>query len=73
MSAGNAVMCMQYISKVFGPIESIGMEIQTIQSSIAGIHRIQDLFTSEEKQAFQPVSNIQTTNPIISIQHLHFA
>ena len=73
MSAGNAVMCMQYISKVFGPIESIGMEIQTIQSSIAGIHRIQDFFTSEEKQAFQPVSNIQTTNPIISIQHLHFA
>lgn len=73
MSAGNAVMCMQYISKVFGPIESIGMEIQTIQSSIAGIHRIQDFFASEEKQAFQPVSNIQNTNPIISIQHLHFA
>ena len=73
MSAGNAVMCMQYISKVFGPIESIGMEMQTIQSSIAGIHRIQDFFASEEKQAFQPVSNIQTTNPIISIQHLHFA
>lgn len=73
MSAGNAVMCMQYISKVFGPIESIGMEIQTIQSSIAGIHRIQDFFTSEEKQAFQPVSNIQTTNPIISIQHLYFS
>lgn len=73
MSAGNAVMCMQYISKVFGPIESIGMEIQTIQSSIAGIHRIQDFFASEEKQAFQPVSNIQTTNSIISIQHLHFA
>ena len=73
MSAGNAVMCMQYISKVFGPIESIGMEIQTIQSSIAGIHRIQDFFASKEKQAFQPVSNIQTTNPIISIQHLHFA
>ena len=73
MSAGNAVMCMQYISKVFGPIESIGMEMQTIQSSIAGIHRIQDFFASEEKQAFQPVSNIQTANPIISIQHLHFA
>lgn len=73
MSAGNAVMCMQYISKVFGPIEIIGMEIQTIQSSIAGIHRIQDFFASKEKQAFQPVSNIQTTNPIISIQHLHFA
>lgn len=73
MSAGNTVMCMQYISKVFGPIESIGMEIQTIQSSIAGIHRIQDFFASEEKQAFQPVSNIQNTNPIISIQHLHFA
>ena len=73
MTAGNAVMCMQYISKVFGPIESIGMEIQTIQTSIAGIHRIQDFFASEEKQAFQPVSNIQNTDPIISIQHLHFA
>lgn len=73
MTAGNAVMCMQYISKVFGPIESIGMEIQTIQSSIAGIHRIQEFFDLKEKQAFQPVSNIQNTNPIIFIQHLYFA
>ena len=45
MSAGTALMCMQYISKIFTPIESLGMEIQTMQSSIASLKRIQDFFT----------------------------
>ena len=35
MSAGTAVAVMNYISKIFTPVESLGMEIQTIQSAIA--------------------------------------
>ncbi len=48
MSAGTAVAVINYISQIFGPVESLGMEIQTIQSAVAGIHRINEFFALEE-------------------------
>ena len=48
MSAGTAVAVINYISQIFGPVESLGMEIQTIQSAIAGIHRINEFLALEE-------------------------
>ena len=50
MSAGTAVAVINYISQIFGPVESLGMEIQTIQSAMAGIHRINEFFKQEEKK-----------------------
>lgn len=57
MSAGTAVAVINYISQIFSPIESLGMEIQTIQSAIAGVRRINEFFelpvldNNEELQA----------------------
>lgn len=57
MSAGTAVAVINYISQIFSPVESIGMEIQTIQSAIAGVRRINEFFelpvldNNEELQA----------------------
>ena len=48
MSAGTAVAVMNYISQIFTPVESLGMEIQTIQSAVAGIRRINEFFSMEE-------------------------
>ena len=48
MSAGTAVAVINYISQIFSPVESLGMEIQTIQSAIAGIHRINEFLGLEE-------------------------
>lgn len=48
MSAGTAVAVINYISQIFSPVESLGMEIQTIQSAIAGIHRINEFLELEE-------------------------
>ena len=48
MSAGIAVAVMNYISQIFTPVESLGMEIQTIQSAFAGVHRINEFFGLEE-------------------------
>lgn len=48
MSAGTAVAVMNYISQTFTPVESLGMEIQTIQSAVAGIRRINEFFSMEE-------------------------
>ena len=50
MSAGTAVAVINYISQIFSPVESLGMEIQTIQSAVAGIHRINEFFGLEEKE-----------------------
>lgn len=49
MSVGTAVAVIAYIGSVFAPLESIGMEIQTIQSAVAGVHRIDEFLTSQER------------------------
>ena len=57
MSAGTAVAVINYTSQIFSPVESLGMEIQTIQSAIAGVRRINEFFelpvldNNEELQA----------------------
>lgn len=40
MSVGTVVAVISYISRIFSPIESIGMEIQTIQEALAGAKRV---------------------------------
>ena len=54
MSAGTAVAVMNYIAQIFGPVESLGMEIQTIQSAVAGIRRINEFLAMEELPEFLP-------------------
>jgi len=51
MSVGTSVALINYISQIFSPIESLGMEIQTIQSAIAGVRRIDDFLNREERWA----------------------
>ena len=48
MSAGTAVAVMNYISEIFTPVESLGMEIQTIQSALAGVKRINEFLAEPE-------------------------
>ncbi len=50
MSVGTSVAVINYISQVFGPIESIGMEIQTIQSAVAGVRRIREFLKLPERE-----------------------
>ena len=49
MSVGTSVAVINYISRIFTPIESLGMEIQTIQSAVAGIKRIDAFLAQEER------------------------
>ena len=57
MSAGTAVAMIAYIGQIFSPIESIGMEIQTIQSAAAGVHRIDEFLQIEERTIPAPPSS----------------
>ena len=75
MSAGTAVAVMNYISQIFSPVESLGMEIQTIQSAVAGLHRIQEFFRLPEKEPVEANVSVsaasakpETTNSHADIQ-----
>ena len=52
MSVGTSVAVINYISRIFAPIESLGMEIQTIQSAMAGVRRI-DAFLAQPERAME--------------------
>ena len=67
MSAGTAVAVTNYISQIFTPVESLGMEIQTIQSAVAGIHRINEFFGLEEKKdGLQEVKELSVADKGVS-------
>ena len=53
MSVGTSVAVINYISRIFAPIESLGMEIQTIQSAMAGVRRI-DAFLDQPERTIPP-------------------
>lgn len=67
LSAGDTVMIINYISQIFSPIESIGMEITTIQSALSGIKRINDFLNLKEKD-IQLNQEIKDTSNDIAIE-----
>lgn len=77
MSAGTAVAVINYISQIFTPVESLGMEIQTIQSAIAGVHRINEFYALAELP--ESVRNLETPvataeeKPFVELQNVTFA
>lgn len=72
MSAGTAVAVMNYISQIFTPVESLGMEIQTIQSAIAGIHRINEFFTLEEKKESEEQEKASQEDAFVTFEDVTF-
>ncbi len=50
MSVGTAVAIISYVTKVFKPLEEIAMEIQSVQSAIAGVKRIIEFFNEKERE-----------------------
>lgn len=70
MTAGTAVALIAYISSVFTPLESIGMEIQNIQSAAAGIHRIEAFLNQPERDSHD--SSTSEKESAVEIDHLTF-
>ena len=50
MSVGTSVAVINYISQIFSPIENLGIEIQTIQSAVAGVYRINEFLAKLERE-----------------------
>jgi len=60
MSVGTAVAVIAYVGKVFEPLESIGMEIQNIQSAVAGIRRIREFLAEPEQPEGDPSITLES-------------
>ena len=70
MSVGTSVAVISYISRIFAPIESLGMEIQTIQSAMAGVRRI-DAFLAQPERAV-PKRNETAARGDVALFHVTF-
>ena len=70
MSVGTSVAVISYISRIFTPIESLGIEIQTIQSAMAGMKRI-DAFLSQPERATPPKQKTPPRGNVV-LSHVTF-
>ncbi len=70
MSVGTSVAVINYISRIFSPIESLGMEIQTIQSAMAGVRRI-DAFLAQPERVIPPEKATAARGDIV-LSHVTF-
>ena len=63
MSVGGAVTIVSWVSQIFAPLDSIGMEIQTIQSAAAGVHRIDEFLLQPERPAKEEAPQAADARP----------
>ena len=70
MSVGTSVAIINYISRIFAPIESLGMEIQTIQSAMAGVKRI-DAFMAQPERTI-PAERTKAARGDVELAHVTF-
>ena len=70
MSVGTSVAVINYISRIFAPIESLGMEIQTIQSAMAGVRRI-DAFLDQPERTI-PLARREAARGDVEFAHVTF-
>ena len=71
MSVGTSVAVINYISRIFAPIESLGMEIQTIQSAMAGVKRI-NTFLAQPERAAQAAESSAVPRGDVAVDHVTF-
>ena len=71
MSVGTSVAVINYISRIFAPIESLGMEIQTIQSAMAGVKRI-NAFLAQPERAAQVAESAAVPRGDVAVDHVTF-
>ena len=70
MSVGTSVAVINYISRIFAPIESLGMEIQTIQSAMAGVKRI-DAFLAQPERTIPKARETAARGDVV-LSHVTF-
>ena len=70
MSVGTSVTVVNYVSKIFTPIESLGTEIQTVQSAMAGVKRIDSFLAMPEREI--PSDKKEISGGDVELSHVTF-
>ena len=70
MSVGTSVAVISYISRIFAPIESLGMEIQSIQSAMVGVKHI-DAFLAQPERTVPPEGE-KVARGDVALSHVTF-
>lgn len=79
ITAGTAVTIISYVNKIFSPLESIGMEIQTIQGAMAGIVRIREFLNLPQMESGAGQSAVDThphtsdADPVLLLRDVSFS
>lgn len=72
MSVGMVVSAIAYLKDLFSPIEAMGMEIQTIQKSMAGIKRINQFFNYETEENKKDIEYFDYEHIVIEFDNVTF-
>lgn len=74
LTVGSAVAIISYVNQIFEPLEAIGMEIQNVQSALAGLYRINEFMHQPVGQPtdpdLQPAGSSQT--PALQLDRVNF-
>lgn len=76
LSLGMVAASIDLISNLFNPVESLGMELQSIQQSISGMHRINQFYEEKEDEKKTSSDNFVSdlnSGFIISFNNMSFA
>ena len=74
MSAGTAAALIAYVGSFFDPLESIGMEIQNIQSAVAGVLRINEFLREPEREkGAKAPGSVPTGVPAVQLSGVSFS
>lgn len=73
LGVGSAVAVIAYVGMVFSPIEAIGMEIQTVQTAVAGLARIRDFLDAPEERRIPSDSGAGESALCVDMRDVTFA
>lgn len=73
MSVGVVVSTISLLTDLFHPVQNLGMELQTIQKSMAGITRINQFFALTEEEEKTSQGNLDKEHLILRFEDVSFS
>ncbi len=72
LGVGSAVAIIDYIFNIFSPIENLGMEIQNVQASLAGLKRLDDFMAEPDRSLTKIQKEFDFSKPAVQFKNVNF-
>lgn len=73
IGVGSAVAIIDYVFNIFSPIENLGMEIQNLQASLAGLKRLDEFMSMPDRVICEEQEEFDFTKPAVEFNGVTFA